>query len=117
MSADKSRDLDYIERISIYCGQVAQSLSEINDSYTVFMERATYQNAVAMSILQIGELVKNLSPEFIADHKEIPWHLIAKTRDTYAHHYGNVDFELVWDTAVNDLPPLRAFCLKQLGAN
>ena len=73
-----------------------------------------YQNAVAMCILQLGELTKQLTPEFTAAHRQIPWSLIAKTRDNYAHHYGVVDFELVWETAVEDIPGLAAFCSSYL---
>ena len=63
-----------------------------------------------MCILQLGELTKQLTPEFTAAHRQIPWSLIAKTRDNYAHHYGVVDFDLVWEAAVEDIPGLAAFC-------
>ena len=44
----------------------------------------------------------------------IPRNLIAKTRDSYAHHYGVIDFELVWETAVEDIPPPADFCREYL---
>ena len=28
----------------------------------------------------------------------------------YAHHYGVVNFELVWETATGDIPGLADFC-------
>ncbi len=35
-------------------------------------------------------------------------------RNIVAHRYGTVDHAITWDVAVNDIPALKAFCLKQL---
>ncbi|MBR4332108.1 MAG: hypothetical protein IKP72_05485 [Clostridia bacterium] len=37
-------------------------------------------------------------------------------RDNYAHHYGSMDFSLVWETAIQDVPAVRDFCRKILEA-
>ena len=105
-----TRDRSCIEHMLRYCRQLAASLAEINHSQEKFLASNTYQNAVAMCILQLGELTKQLSAEFTAAHREIPWSLIAKTRDVYAHHYGSIDIEMLWATAVNDIPALHSFC-------
>lgn len=60
-----------------------------------------------MPILQIGELVKNVSDEFRADNNNIPWKLLARTRDFYAHNYGALDYDVTWDTSQNDIPKLK----------
>ena len=109
--ADRNaRDRACIERILDYCVQVSESLEAIQSDKSSFMASHIYQNAVAMCILQIGELVKQLSPAFLSEHAQIPWRLIAKTRDIYAHHYGAVDFDLVWATATEDVPVIADFC-------
>lgn len=41
-----------------------------------------------MCILQPGELTKQLTPEFTAAHRQIPWSLIAKKRDLYVFVYS-----------------------------
>ena len=41
-----------------------------------------------MCILQLGELTKQLTPEFTAAHRQIPWSLIAKKRDLYVFVYS-----------------------------
>jgi uncharacterized protein with HEPN domain len=46
-----------------------------------FLEDAKTQSAVLHQLLIIGEAVKRLSPEFRAAHAEVPWKLIAGTRD------------------------------------
>ena len=105
-----ARDRSCIEHMLRYCRQLAASLEEIAYSRERFLTSNTYQNAVAMCILQLGELTKQLSTDFTAAHREIPWSLIAKTRDVYAHHYGSIDVEMLWATAINDIPALRVFC-------
>lgn len=108
------RDQNCIEHMLRYCEQIEEALNEICKNKERFLASHTYQNAVAMCILQIGELTKQLSPEFLSMHTSIPWRLIAKTRDSYAHHYGAIDFELVWDTAVGDIPAVAQFCKSYL---
>ena len=46
-----------------------------------FLVDAKTQSAVLHQLLVIGEAVKRLSPEFRAAHPEVPWKLIAGTRD------------------------------------
>ena len=111
------RDRTCVEHILRYCEQVRGSLAEIQHDRDRFLASHTYQNAISMCILQIGELVKRLSDDFLQEYTYIPWSLIAKTRDNYAHHYGTVDFEMVWTTAVDDLPAEEAFCRKYLEEN
>ena len=111
------RDRTCVEHILRYCEQVRGSLVEIQHDRDRFLASHTYQNAISMCILQIGELVKRLSDDFLQEYTYIPWSLIAKTRDNYAHHYGTVDFEMVWTTAVDDLPAVEAFCRKRLEEN
>ena len=110
----RARDRNCIEHILRYCEQVGELLAEIQQDRDRFLASRTYQNAIAMCILQIGELVKRLSDDFMHEYKNVPWKLIAKTRDNYAHHYGSVDFEMVWTTAVYDLPAVEQFCKKYL---
>ena len=64
------------------------------------------QSAVIHQLLVIGEAVKRLSPEFRAAHPEIPWKLIAGTRDKLIHFYEGVDVDEIWQMITVDLPPL-----------
>ena len=75
------RDRTCVEHILRYCEQVRGSLAEIQHDRDRFLASHTYQNAISMCILQIGELVKRLSDDFLQEYTYIPWSLIAKTRD------------------------------------
>jgi uncharacterized protein with HEPN domain len=71
-----------------------------------FLEDAKTQSAVLHQLLIIGEAAKRMSPEFRATHPEVPWRLIAGTRDKLIHFYEGVDLEEVWRMVTSDLPDL-----------
>jgi uncharacterized protein with HEPN domain len=43
---------------------------------------------------------------FRVAHPEVPWKLIAGTRDKLIHFYEGVDLEEVWKMVTSDLPEL-----------
>ena len=43
----------------------------------------------------IGEAAKHLSETFRASHPDIPWRLMAGTRDRLIHGYFDVDYDIV----------------------
>ncbi len=71
-----------------------------------FLEDVKTQAAVLHELLVIGEAVKRLSEEFRTTHPEVPWKLIAGTRDKLIHHYDIVDLAEVWRMVTSDLPLL-----------
>jgi len=59
-----------------------------------------------MTLINIGELVKNLSDVFRNEHKHIPWKEIAGFRDVAAHGYFTLRMDDVWVYASLELPKL-----------
>jgi len=87
--------------------------SEI-DSADALASNPLYRKAIVMSILNIGELTKKLSPEYTQMHKEIPWKKISGMRDFAAHGYHVMDNEIIWDVVSYSLPGLVDFLHTQL---
>ena len=54
----------------------------------------------------IGEAARQVTSETRAAHPGIPWREIAGTRDRLIHGYFEVDLDVVWSIATNDLPGL-----------
>jgi len=79
-----------------------------------FTDSKLYRKAIIMSILNIGELAKNLPQEFKAAHAEIPWKKIAGMRDIAAHGYHVMDDDIIWDVVTRSIPDLARFLQKQL---
>src|SRR5205823_15096681 len=71
-----------------------------------FLADAKTQSAVLHRVLVIAEAVKRLSPDFRAAYPEVPWKLIAGTRDKLIHFYEGVDLEEVWKMVTSDVPQL-----------
>ena len=93
---DVARAADLVVRFS---GEVDQA---------TFESDLLVQSAVLHQLLVMGEAVKRLSASFREQHNHIPWHLVARNRDRLIHGYDTIDLGLVWDTAVRDVPALRA---------
>lgn len=58
------------------------------------------------SLSQLGELVTSLSEELKSRHGEIPWNAIRSIRNRIVHDYEGVQYRIIWDTLVNDIPTL-----------
>ena len=109
-----NRDRDVVAHILRYCEQIETAHTDFGGSKERFVQSTTYQNAVSMCILQIGELVNHLSNDFKAENAQIPWHRIRGMRNYVAHEYGSIDFDVVWYVATKSVRELREFCSEYL---
>ena len=101
------RDQIILEKILKYCREISDTLQYFHMDKNLFYDKEAgyiFRNSITMPILQIGELAKNLTDEFRLAHKDIPWKLIMGMRDIFAHHYGAIDYDTVWNTATRDIP-------------
>ncbi|MBQ6207997.1 MAG: DUF86 domain-containing protein [Oscillospiraceae bacterium] len=105
-----SRDMSILRHILSYCGQIKEAEARFGADKALFATDNIYHNAVSLCILQIGELVGNLTDEFRAAHPSIPWREIKLMRNIVAHRYGTVDHSLTWDVMIKDIPELERFC-------
>ena len=110
----ENRDRDILEHIFRYCEQIETAHADFDRSRQRFDESTTYQNAVSMCILQIGELVGHLSEEFKATNTKIPWHKIRGMRNYVAHEYGKIDLDVVWYVATTNILEVKEFCQSYL---
>ena len=110
----QSRDTQILEKIQGYCNDIMFTHTEYAHDYHTFCTNPTYRNAIALCLMQIGELVKHPSPEFISLHTSIPWRAIRGMRNVVAHEYGNIDEESLWETITEDIPVLYKFCTHQI---
>lgn len=104
-----TKDMVYLNEILEYCVRVRASLNRINDDFEVFKEDIDIQQSICFSISQIGDLVSNLSAEFIWQNPSIPWKNIRDMRILIAHHYGSVNTTAVWNTAHEPIQELNDY--------
>lgn len=107
----KKKVADILDHIRYYCKDVQETLERIGKDKAIFETDKDFRNSICMSLLQIGELTGHLSEDFRETTKStIYWPAIKGMRNLFAHNYGAIDIDLVWETAVNDIPMLLAFC-------
>ena len=63
--------------------------------------------AIVKNIEIIGEAAYMLSLDFKAAHPEVGWEQIIKMRHVLVHGYACVQPDIVWETAINDVPALK----------
>lgn len=105
-----NRDLDILKHISCYCKEINYTMDTFGRNYEIFATNSIYQNAVALCILQIGELTTHFTDEFKATYNKIPWNQIKALRNVVAHNYGGIDKDILWETLINDIPDLYDYC-------
>ena len=76
-----------------------------------FLHDEKLKRAISMTVINIGELVKNVSDNTGKEYMHIPWKAIAGMRDLAAHKYQTLRMEDVYNTICTEFPTLK----KQLG--
>jgi uncharacterized protein with HEPN domain len=72
-----------------------------------FLQDERTKRAVAMSLINIGELIKLVSADMRLQNEHIPWKDIAGLRDVTAHGYKTLRMNDIWDTAIIEIPQLK----------
>lgn len=60
-----------------------------------------------MTVINIGELIKNITEDTRKENPNIPWRAIAGMRDMTAHKYQTLRMENIYNTVHVDFPILR----------
>lgn len=105
-----NRNADILRHIVDYCNEINNTIERFGNNYETFSKDSVYQNAVALCVLQIGELTTHFTEEFKNTYNEMPWNQIKALRNVVAHNYGKIDKEILWETILNDIPKLQDYC-------
>ena len=105
-----NRNADVLRHIVFYCNEINNTIERFGNNYETFSKDSVYQNAVALCVLQIGELTIHFTEEFKNTYNEIPWNQIKALRNVVAHNYGKIDKETLWETISIDIPKLQDYC-------
>jgi uncharacterized protein with HEPN domain len=101
LRSDRERLLDMLEAIERIEAQAARGRS-----FLASEELA--QAAVIRWIEIIGEAARGVTDELREAHPEVPWRRMVAMRNVLIHGYFDIDVDLVWSVAQNDLPRLEA---------
>jgi uncharacterized protein with HEPN domain len=101
-----------MSRDSVYLLDITAAASRIN-AFTAGLTKEEFisdertQFAVLHLVMIIGEASRRLSDEFRAEHMDLPLRDAIAMRNIIVHQYDAVDLDLVWQTAVEEIPRLH----------
>ena len=72
-----------------------------------FFANEVFQNAMAMTVIKVGEMVKNLDFEIRKQNPQVAWKDIAGFRDVIAHRYEVIRMDDLYITVKKDFPALK----------
>ncbi len=75
-------------------------------SFDEFVEDGKTARAVIRSVEVIGEAASKISIEFRKEHPAVPWQKIIGMRNRLIHVYFDIDYNIIWQTVKENLPPL-----------
>lgn len=98
---DKGRLLDIIE----YSSNVTMLIEGY--TYDKFMvDKRTYYS-VMKNVEVVGEAAFMLTKAFKEAHPATPWNVVQGMRHVLVHDYATIDAKELYNTAINDMEPLR----------
>lgn len=74
------------------------------------------QSAVLHKMMLMGEIASALPDDLRERHPELPWRRMRGFRNIAVHRYFAVDWAVVWQIAVEDVPKLEALAMDLLRA-
>lgn len=65
------------------------------------------QDGITRRLEIIGEATRNIPEDVREKYPNIPWSKMAGIRNIIAHEYFGVNFNTIWETATEFIPPLK----------
>ena len=95
----------FLEDIIISMDRIQEYIS--NHDLSSFKKSYITVDAVIRNFEIIGEAVKNVPQKLKSEHGEVPWDAMYRFRNRVSHEYFGIDYEIIWDIAVNYIPKNR----------
>ena len=76
-------------------------------SESAFLDDDVLPAAILHHLTVIGEAINRLSPELRDRHPEVPWRQIVSVRHRIVHAYFDLDLQIIWTAATDEIPVLR----------
>lgn len=92
----------YLEDILIAINRIEEYIDD--RMFIDFKRDYKTVDAVIRNFEIIGEAAKNLPKEFKEKYPEVPWEEMYLLRNKVSHEYFGIDYEIIWDLAINYLP-------------
>jgi uncharacterized protein with HEPN domain len=99
--ADRQRLLHIVDAISEIQSYIT------NTDLELFLENSMMRFACVKQVEIIGEAANYISNETKALFTDLEWRQIIGMRHVLVHEYFGIDFTLIWQVIIGDLPQLK----------
>ncbi len=89
--------IDWMENVQVFVDGVDRR---------EFMVDLKTRSAVERAMEIIGEASKHIPDDLRNQFPEVPWQGMAGMRDRVSHAYFGVDYDILWRTVTDEIPPL-----------
>lgn len=117
---DKELAYNALQQIRTIVDTISERTSKINDidDFLCSPGGMVLLDAVCMNLITMGETVKNLDKvsngELLPRYPQLQWGSIMRMRDKIAHHYFEIDAEVVLLTVKEDIPLVKTTIEKMI---
>jgi uncharacterized protein with HEPN domain len=102
----------YLQDIREACEMIQTFLQGMDAS--AFLASELHKAATLQKLTVIGEAAAHLSPAFREAYAQVEWRDIIAFRNIAVHAYFAVQWDIVWATAIDDVPVLQRQVLEIL---
>jgi uncharacterized protein with HEPN domain len=103
------REASFLKDILAAAGKIEAVTAATSEAS--FLSDEVLPAAVLHHLTVIGEAINRLSPELKERHPYVPWQQIVAVRHRIVHAYFDLDWQILWNAAIDEIPQLR----KQVG--
>ena len=101
------RDESYVEDALLICDKITHYMQEAATTAD-FTSDEKLKDAVMLQLIYLGEACSRISDLRQELNPKIDWHRIKGMRNRLAHEYWQENAEVVYETATQAVPKLRA---------
>lgn len=105
--------IDGLQKISKAIDTILERSAVVGDSNELLCTPSGMMrlDAICMNLIALGEAVKGLDKqthgELLPNYPEIYWSGVMRMRDKIAHHYFEIDADVVFRTIQEDIPQMK----------
>jgi len=99
--------IEFIRHILAECDYLLKESSQ--NGYDDFLVDQRLSKAICRSLEIIGEASSKIHPNFNSKYPFVPWREMNDLRNRIIHHYFGIDYDIVWDTVISEVPILREY--------
>ena len=96
----------FLRDILAACAKI-EAIAAVTSEET-FLSDEVLPAAILHHLAVIGEAINRLSPELKGRHPVVPWQQIVAVRHRIVHAYFDLDWTILWNAAMDDIPQLRS---------